>query len=1232
MQISLRWNEATRARTWARAEGSIRRGGRPYAVAGLAAALATQSWFRPGMFVATGDVAPFFRTNLSAELTTVWGHSLSSGGSASFQALARWPEILTLHVAASLGASAPTAQRWFFTCIVAAAALAGVWFASAFVRSPLAHTAAGIVAVFNPFVLQHLPNPLTLWSIAMMGAAGGLVVRAGRGRASSPLWLAGLSIFGAYLAINPPLLAIVAVWTVGLAVSASWFLEPGASGRACRYLLRAAPWALLLNLWWALPYGYALASQGTGYVVQAQSNILAWSWTQVRLSPANVASLDGHWGWSFPEYFPYASTIDESIWGPMRFGLPALAFAAPVLALRERRRTALAFAALALTLLFLSKGLHAPLSGVNLFLYRHVPGMWLLREPLSKLGPMLVLLYAAMVAIALEGVRDLAARSKGVPRGVLRAAVAVLAIGAVGFAYPMWTGQVIPDQRPVLPSAHVQVPDGWLRLAEDLERSPMRGKALVLPLDDFYQVPTTWGYYGVDTIPRSLLTRPTIQFLPGSYYGDLPAFASAVRGVQSALVNGDRSAVPPLLRALGVSYVIVRRDLDPHFSTRRFVPPDALAATLTTSEGVHPEDSYGVADLFSFDAGTQAGGADAFIRGGKAVNITSTNPDDITSAVASATSGSTVMTEAGSITGGGPSAAAGSTTTVAGPGSTGTSFTSDGGSVRLIPRLVAPQLVHVASRTGASGSELVLDRATTVRVDGQPVLDETLATFHLPAGQPVAAVASGDAFTPLIGGEALLGIDASRTLSAWSGAGALAWQGGWTHVGDCHHYDDRAGSELGLAATPLGGTLGGVALSARSHSACVSADVAGSGPDTPLLLRFDYRSVAGRPARVCLWQAETERCAPIPPLDPSPGWHSYRAVVPPTGTGSSDRSLFLYADGDASDGTTTRTEYRAMELERLVRVATRSVEIAPPVEETVAVDAGTHELATHTRAPASLSQLPFAVEDCHSYDQRSISEAALGASTLPNEPAPAVRLRAQAHAACVSASVAGFVPGGSYTVDLDYRTVDGLPARVCVWQEGPDRCAPMPPLVASPDWYHLQAAISPEPGTVALRLFVYADAGAIGGNGTVVEYRALRVSPAAPFAIAILDEGAGTSPAPAVRWTQVGPSVYDVDVGLSSTSFVLSLGESYASGWQLQGLPDDRSARHLVTDGYANGWWIDAGAPFTVRVSFAPDRTMRMARAVSLGTGLAIPIVWIRRRRRTFDARSGGDVAPRGTT
>jgi hypothetical protein len=96
--------------------------------------------------------------------------------------------------------------------------------------------------------------------------------------------------------------------------------------------------------------------------------------------------------------------------------------------------------------------------------------------------------------------------------------------------------------------------------------------------------------------------------------------------------------------------------------------------------------------------------------------------------------------------------------------------------------------------------------------------------------------------------------------------------------------------------------------------------------------------------------------------------------------------------------------------------------------------------------------------------------------------------------------------------------------------------------------------VTPEPGTVALRLFIYADAGALGGSGTVVEYRGLRIASAAPLALTILD-GGGSPPAPRMTWTRIGPSTYQVEAARSSSPFVLSLGESFAPGWRLEGCP-----------------------------------------------------------------------------
>ena len=144
------------------------------------AVAATQTWFRPGTFIATGDVPPFFRTDLMAEWSSLWGHALSGGGSVSFQATARAPELLMLELTRVLGWDATTAQRLFYSLLAAATVAGAVAFARRFTQRPIPVAAAGLVAFFNPFVLQHLPNPVPLWSIALMGFAGSLILRAAR--------------------------------------------------------------------------------------------------------------------------------------------------------------------------------------------------------------------------------------------------------------------------------------------------------------------------------------------------------------------------------------------------------------------------------------------------------------------------------------------------------------------------------------------------------------------------------------------------------------------------------------------------------------------------------------------------------------------------------------------------------------------------------------------------------------------------------------------------------------------------------------------------------------------------------------------------------------------------------------------------------------------------------------------------------------------------------------------
>ena len=477
-----------------------------------------------------------------AEWSSLWGHALSGGGSV-FQATARAPELLMLELTRVLGWDATTAQRLFYSLLAAATVAGAVAFARRFTQRPIPVAAAGLVAFFNPFVLQHLPNPVPLWSIALMGFAGSLILRAARGEAVPGWTLGALSVGAAYLAIHPPSLVMAGCWVLLLAVGSSLLVGTGGTRLAFGLLARALPWAFVVNLWWLYPLASTMTSAGVGYRFEAETDVLAWSWTHARLSLPNVLALDGHWGWSRPEYFPFAASMDGSVWSAFRFALPVLAFAAPILAVGRKRRAAWALVGALGLLALLAKGLHPPLGEMNLFLYRHVPGMWLLREPMSKLGPMLVLprrpWWRSRCPPSPGSTAGGSARRRRWQRGRRRARRDRALVQ-------------LPDDdrrrdpgRASGPAAGARDgPPGWERLAGSVNADPRPGKALVLPLADFYQVPTTWGFYGVDRVPRSLLARPTIQPLPGSYYGGTAGFGALVDRVQASLLAGDVEGVP----------------------------------------------------------------------------------------------------------------------------------------------------------------------------------------------------------------------------------------------------------------------------------------------------------------------------------------------------------------------------------------------------------------------------------------------------------------------------------------------------------------------------------------------------------------------------------------------------------------------------------------------------------------------------------------------------------------
>ena len=852
-----------------------------YSVPPLVAAVAVQMWFRRGGVLAGGDLTP--PVVPGTDYRAHWNQFDTGAGAPSFQ-IVSFPYFEGLRLFAKLGLDERAFQRVWLTLLAAGVAAAVMFLARSVVESALAAAVAAFLATFNAYRLTETFDSLPLMAMLAAATLGGLVIRAGGERSPRPLVFGLASTTCAFVFLNPPHLALVGAWLV-----ASIALAVAVHGRAAvlrlgRFLLAAGPLALLFNLWWIVPAALSLTNP-LFHARFAAAGVEEWAWTQVRASVPNVLALTSSWAWGRREYFPFSAGLERFPYNVLQYVPFAAALLGLVLARAGRLAVALVLAVTGLVTVLVMKGLHPPLSGANKWLYDQVPGLWLLREP-TKAGFILVLVYALLAALAIAVVLP-ASRSLGWVLAV------VMVVGAAFYAHPLLSGGVVPTKRPLLPPARVEIPDGWRSVSEYMASDAAPGKVAVLPRLDYYQAPTTWGYYGA-TFLHQLISRPVVDApLPGGYYRD-PVVPDLLTLLEVRILERS-GGLGTLLQELGARYILLRRDLVTDFPGRSFVSPHRLDELLRQRRDVRLVRSFGIADLFEartvrrpevyaatplFDyAGDHAP---------EVQRVVDVGPD---SAVA--------RPDARRLLAGVPAGEIRLVPTVA---SNRLRLTADLGRKRVRLRVAAP-----AARRGAAVSALAAPaRRYRLRLGVKPfVLDG-------PERRSRAVAARARDLSP------------RRAFAAPSPVAVAP--GLVRSVGDCYKIDRRTLRQVGIAAGVVGtGPRASLWLTARDHSGCVSTVVAGPHPPSALRLRLLYRTVLGNPARVCVWMVGPNRCAPQQALDASPGWHRLDAVVP-IAPATSSVWLFLYADGG---GRRTISEYRRITIAKSVpRIA---VAVAPVV-------------------------------------------------------------------------------------------------------------------------------------------------------------------------------------------------------------------------------------------------------------------------------------------------------------
>jgi arabinofuranan 3-O-arabinosyltransferase len=1180
----------TSRRTLSRARISLdrRRQLFAYLVPTLVSLLAVQTWFEPGTAIAAGDLPPPVLQD--ANYTSHWGN-LTAGEGAPGYDIVRLPFAVWLDALNWLGFDPAFGQRSWISLLFAGSTAAVVFLAFGFTKSALAAGTAGLLATFNAYRLVVGPDTIPVAAIIVAALLGGLVLRSvfRPERTPSVLAFALASIGLGYVMANPPHLALVGLWVLACVVVVL-VADAAAARRAVRYIARALPLSLLLNLWWIVPTWLTITGPTFGDRFAA-AGVDEWAWTHARATLANAVTLNTTWAWSYPEYFPYAGRLDDFPFDVLKVLLPVLAIAGLLLCRKGERSIAFALAAIALAAVWLATGLGAPVSSINRWVYDYVPGYWLFRDP----GKLLLLVLLPLAVLGGLGAAGLL-RSR---RGTLATRVVGIGLvaGSLAYVYPLFTGDVIADERPLLPSAHVEVPPAWGQATAAINAESDSGKVLVLPRSDYYQLPTTWGYYGVP-FTSTMIRRPVIEALPGGYFRSTRGAAGLEESAERDLLRGQGSAAMKKFAALGIRYILLRKDIDTDFPNRRFGDPEVLRRSLMHAPALQELRSFGPLDVFRVEGrvGNQVFAALPVFYSGSS--------DGLGAALGAIQQPPALISSKRDQQ----------------------SLNDSGLRMARVVQFDNEDLRRIAVRTERGVVAVRLTDPLRVSHSGR-----TLPSVH--AERVAAPLATG---TPVVVTAGTAVFQLRRLASDWMGLGYVSLRerrsvGIWRlvasrlirlrapqRVGDCNAIDNRRPKALGLSAAVSGPVQQQtLALTARAHSACVTFPVARGGISEVYSIRFRYRQAQGAPPRACVWEAGLDRCAPAGELRRSRSWRTFEATVRPDPR-TTGLTLYLYADGQGRRRPTI-SEYRGIRVERYELVRKDASPAARVLRERSFPAGSLLVKRPLLPPPLDLAQAD-AVGDCNNYDQRAPSELGLAAYVLKRSGHSTVQLSARQHSACMNYAITPFDASVStYRVRFEYRRLSGSSPRACLWQMGPDRCAAMPELGSDRQWRVLDETVRLDPNVRGLYLFLYADGG--GDRRTVVEYRDVHVEPVGSVAILGFPV---KRPLPRITARREAPWKFHVEVRGARAPFLLGTTEAYAPGWKVASDGRDASElSHVEVNGYANAWLVPWKGSYELTVEYAPERYARAARWLSLVALIGV-LGWVALRgvRRAFSTSS----------
>lgn len=350
----------------------------------------------------------------------------------------------------------------------------------------------------------------------------------------------------------------------------------------------------LMNTWWLFSYLSQLRDINaavTTYMVSA--DFLKSSSRDTGF--LNIFRMQGYWPFyekhiGVDPYYRYASVYLSPIFIIISFLLPVMTFIS-VLFREKNRFFVFYFSILAIILIFLIKGSHSPFGQPLLWVIENIPLAAALRNPQSKLGPLLVLSYSFLIGFTF---RQFFYKCKNIKlnKKLLKITIIFIYVLIFGvFNWPFWSGyNMFIGNGTVRPGWRMKLPEYYIEAYEWLEQQKENLRIFPIPLPDFGGVAYNWqyGYFGSDP-SFWIFDKPTLGW-----------HANVVSRLVWDQFKDDslQANIVKILGVLNVKYLLLHRDFKMEYFGKEPVLLKKYLYTLQQQEGVTLEKTFGKLDFY----------------------------------------------------------------------------------------------------------------------------------------------------------------------------------------------------------------------------------------------------------------------------------------------------------------------------------------------------------------------------------------------------------------------------------------------------------------------------------------------------------------------------------------------------------------------------------------------------------------------------------------------------------